>query len=64
MVPPKAKGRVKKLAPAGEYNIDKEILTLEYDGKETHYTMCHWWPVRQSRPVAEKLSGDTPLLTG
>jgi len=26
--------------------------------------MAHWWPVRQARPTAEKLSGDTPLLTG
>lgn len=26
--------------------------------------MSHWWPVRQSRPVAEKLAGNTPLLTG
>jgi V-type H+-transporting ATPase subunit A len=26
--------------------------------------MSHFWPVRQSRPVAEKLAGDEPLLTG
>jgi len=64
MVPPKAKGRVKSLALSGNYTIDDKILTLEYDGKDTEYTMAHWWPVRQARPVEEKLSGDTPLLTG
>jgi len=26
--------------------------------------MAHLWPVRQTRPAAEKLAGDTPLLTG
>jgi V-type H+-transporting ATPase subunit A len=26
--------------------------------------MSHFWPVRQPRPVTEKLAGNTPLLTG
>lgn len=26
--------------------------------------MCQYWPVRDPRPVAEKLAGDYPLLTG
>lgn len=26
--------------------------------------MCHSWPMRQPRPVAEKLSPDFPLFTG
>jgi vacuolar-type H+-ATPase catalytic subunit A/Vma1 len=26
--------------------------------------MSHMWPVRQARPVAEKLAGKIPLLTG
>jgi len=26
--------------------------------------MSHFWPVRSARPCAEKLAGDTPLLTG
>jgi len=26
--------------------------------------MCQYWPVREPRPVAEKLAGDYPLLTG
>jgi len=64
MVPPKAKGRVTFIAERGDHTINSKILTLEYDGKETDYTMGHWWPVRQARPTAEKLAGDIPLLTG
>lgn len=26
--------------------------------------MSHKWPVRQPRPIIEKLAGDTPLITG
>ena len=26
--------------------------------------MSHFWPVRQPRPIIEKLQGNTPLLTG
>jgi vacuolar-type H+-ATPase catalytic subunit A/Vma1 len=40
MIPPKAKGRVKFIAERGDYNIDAKILTLEYDGKDTDYTMA------------------------
>jgi len=26
--------------------------------------MSHKWPVRQPRPIVEKLTGDVPLITG
>jgi V-type H+-transporting ATPase subunit A len=64
LVPPKCKGRVTFLAEPGEYNIKHEILKLELDGKEESYSMSHYWPVRQPRPIHEKLGGDVPLLTG
>jgi len=32
--------------------------------KKFSLTMAQYWPVRQPRPVIEKLVGDTPLLTG
>ena len=40
------------------------ILKTTFEGKETSHTMQHFWPVRSPRPVAEKLAGDAPLLTG
>jgi len=46
MVPPKAKGRVKYIAERGDYTINDKVLTLEYDGKDSDYTMAHEWAVR------------------
>lgn len=37
---------------------------MELDGVRTEYSMSHKWPVRQPRPIIEKLAGDTPLITG
>ena len=64
MVHPKAKGRVTYIANQGHYNLNDTILELEHDGKKTKHTMVQEWPVRQARPVEEKLAGNTPLLTG
>ena len=40
------------------------VLELELNGETKAYTMLQTWPVRTPRPVAKKLSADTPLLTG
>lgn len=37
---------------------------MEFDGVKKKIAMSHFWPVRQTRPVAEKLAGNVPLLTG
>lgn len=64
MIPPKVKGKVKFVAPEGMYNIKEPLIEIEYNGKVKTYSMSHDWPVRQARPVAEKLAGNVPLLTG
>src|SRR5690554_2000878 len=61
LVPPGVNGKVKSVAPAGEYTIDQTVVTLE-DG--TEISMYHPWPVRQARPVEVKLDPVTPFLTG
>ncbi len=61
MVPPRVSGKVKKVTPAGEYNIDTTLVVFE-DGGEV--TMTQRWPVRQGRPYTRKLDPDTPFLTG
>ena len=40
------------------------VLETEFDGEKTQHTMLQIWPVRQMRPVAEKLAANHPLLTG
>ena len=64
MVPPKVQGRVKEIMTKGSYSVSQPVVVLEYEDKEKEVNMSHFWPVRQGRPVAEKLAGKTPLLTG
>ncbi len=40
------------------------VLELEFEGLKEKYTMVQVWPVRQVRPVTEKLPANHPLLTG
>ena len=51
LVPPKAKGRITYIAEDDNYTIVDKILELEYDGRTVKFSMSHYWPVRQSRPV-------------
>ncbi|THD19184.1 V-type proton ATPase catalytic subunit A [Fasciola hepatica] len=64
MLPPKAQGTIRWIAPAGTYTIKDKVLEVEFDGQVSHHSMLQIWPVRQPRPVAEKLPGNHPLLTG
>merc|ERR1739848_823494 len=64
MCPPSAAGVVTYIAPPGQYSVNEEVLELEFNGEKKKYTMVQSWPVRKPRPVAEKLQGNMPLLTG
>ncbi|VDP89682.1 unnamed protein product [Echinostoma caproni] len=64
MLSPKAQGTIRWIAPAGHYTIKDKILEIEFDDQVSHHSMLQIWPVRQPRPVAEKLPGNHPLLTG
>jgi len=64
MVPPRAKGTIAYIAPAGHYTIDDVILETEFEGERTKHTLLQVWPVRQPRPCNEKLPANYPLLTG
>jgi len=63
MVPPGMSGRVKKIMPAGKYKITTPVVELEEAGKVSAVTLFQVWPVRQGRPVVEKLQGKAALLT-
>ncbi|XP_066939194.1 V-type proton ATPase catalytic subunit A-like [Macrobrachium rosenbergii] len=64
LLPPKARGTVTYMAPVGNYTVDETVLEVEFDGEKKKYTMMQVWPVRQPRPVSEKLHANHPLLTG
>jgi len=64
MLPPRARGTISYIAPKGSYTIEENILEIEFGGETSKFSMLQNWPVRQSRPVAEKLAANYPLLTG
>jgi len=46
-------------------NVPKDVvLELDFEGVAEQLTMMQVWPVRQTRPVVEKLTANHPLLTG
>lgn len=63
MVHPNTKGRVKKILPAGKYTIDTNVMEVEEGGKVEGVQLFQRWPVRQGRPMGEKLQGSSALLT-
>jgi|UniRef100_A0A7S4C8N4 V-type H+-transporting ATPase subunit A len=64
MVPPFVMGTVKFIAPEGKYTVEDTVLEVEFQGKSAKLTLIQRWPVRQPRPVKQKLPGAVPLLTG
>ncbi|XP_041470527.1 V-type proton ATPase catalytic subunit A-like [Lytechinus variegatus] len=64
MLPPKQRGTVTWIAEPGSYDITDIVLETEFDGLKTEHTMLQMWPVRNIRPVSEKLPANYPLLTG
>ncbi|XP_028401256.1 V-type proton ATPase catalytic subunit A-like [Dendronephthya gigantea] len=64
MLHPKERGTITFIASPGSYTLNDVVLKTEFDGEEKEHTMLQIWPVRQMRPVVEKLAANHPLLTG
>ena len=64
MLPPRARGTIKKIAGKGEYTVDEPILTVEFDGEEKQFPMMHTWPVRVPRPSTDRLRAESPFIVG
>jgi len=64
ILPPRTKGRIRWLAPPGNYCVDEVIVETEFNDEITKHTMLQVWPVRRCRPVEDKLPSNSPLLTG
>jgi len=63
MVNPKASGKVKSVKPAGKYKVETPVVVIDQEGKDFPVNLFQVWPVREARPVVEKLQGNTALLT-
>lgn len=65
MIPPALYGVVVETAENGKYNINQRIITVKDKNDEIHtLTLCQKWPIKQARPVAERLPISVPLITG
>lgn len=65
MLSPNLEGTVKTVKENGVYKIHDAVVTIETpEGEEVPLTLCQKWPIRNPRPVAERLAARVPLLTG
>jgi V/A-type H+-transporting ATPase subunit A len=64
MIPPQQSGTIKSIE-SGTYTVVEPIGELLTETGETvTLTMMQRWPVRTSRPIKERLSLNSPLMTG
>merc|ERR1719421_696210 len=63
MVDPSVHGTIEYLAPPGEYTVDTVVCRVKEGVQTKEVRLFQSWPVRQPRPVVEKLQGKTALLT-
>ncbi|KAJ5765178.1 hypothetical protein N7520_004737 [Penicillium odoratum] len=64
LLPPRARGTITRIAPAGSYTVAEKLLEVEFEGKKTEFGMMQTWPVRVPRPVSDRLSADMPFIVG
>jgi V/A-type H+-transporting ATPase subunit A len=64
MVPPRMKGTLTWIAPAGKYTIDEPIARLQTEEGEQELVMMQRWPVRRPRPYHIRKALNEPLITG
>jgi len=64
MVPHNVKGTVKNISE-GDYTVEETIcLCKADDGRETELKLMQNWPVRNARPVRERIAPNRVLVTG
>ena len=65
MVPPGLDGTVVSARPDGDYTVLEPLVVLrDARGTDHELALAHKWPIRQTRPVAERLPIERPLITG
>ena len=65
MLHPDLSGVVTEVKPNGDYKLFDTVAVIEDDLGEKHeLKLCQQWPIRTSRPVADRLTPSIPLITG
>lgn len=63
MVPYGISGKLKDIK-AGEFTVADTIAVVETEDGDKEINMIQYWPVRQGRPIKEKIDPNEPLITG
>lgn len=63
MVPYGISGKLKDIK-AGEFTVADTIAVVETEDGDKVINMIQYWPVRQGRPIKEKIDPNEPLITG
>lgn len=65
MLSPLLSGKVIWVAENGQYRVNDVVCKIEDKKGNVHeLTLCQKWPIRQPRPVSERLMISRPLITG
>jgi V/A-type H+-transporting ATPase subunit A len=64
LVPPDVAGVVRSIAAPGDYTIQDTLAVIDTPGGTRELTMLQRWPVRQPRPIRQRLRIQEPLITG
>jgi len=64
MISPNKNGEIIWVAENGKYKINDKVAVLQTENGEEELTLCQKWPIRQPRPVKERLPISRPLITG
>ncbi len=64
MVPPNLAGKVRSVAAKGDYTLRDHVAVIETAAGPQPVTMVQQWPVREPRPIRERLRISEPLITG
>ena len=65
LLPPNVSGTLEWIAAAGDYTDQEPICRVRgHDGALTEVALAHSWPLRQPRPVRQRLPVSAPMVTG
>lgn len=63
MVPPRIKGKIKEIKK-GKFTIEEKVAIIETKDGAKEIKMKQEWPIREPRPVKERIPPKEPLITG
>jgi len=63
LVPPTVSGTIEEISE-GDFTVSEAVGKIKTAKGTENITLSHKWPVRKARPYGEKLSPNTPLITG